>query len=228
MKYYRIYHSTGKDVGYYPQVVHSEFSFHVDDINSSVKLAFSEANDKTLWPVPKLHGKAKKSDLISISSMSLSVTLFISIKLYNILSNVQFKGVQFIKSKLITKTGQDEYWIVNPFLSDYSFIDVKKSEFVYTDRMGKQEFETIVFESVDSFIKAYQQNQIDAVQKGFNDHHPLIIKQIAIKEDCAIDFFSISGVNGGIGYFVSEKLKNEIEFNGCTGIVFKQINEAPY
>ncbi len=228
MKYYRIYHSSGKDIGHYPQVFHAELNFHIEDKNSSAKLAFSKASGKTLWPVPKLYGRAKKTDLISISFVSLSNVLFVSAKLYNILSSVECKGIEFIKSEHITKKGREEYWIINPFLSDYSFIDIKESVFVYTDRMCQQEFETAVFDSVDSFIGEYQQNRIDAIQKGYNDHRPLIIKKIAFRNDCSVDFFSVSGVSGGIGFFLSEKFKNEIEAEGCTGIVFKEPNEKPY
>jgi len=35
------------------------------------------------------------------------------------------------------------------------------------------------------------------------------------------DFFALRYVSGGAGYYVSEKLKKEIETAGCTGIEFQ-------
>jgi hypothetical protein len=32
--------------------------------------------------------------------------------------------------------------------------------------------------------------------------------------------------NGGIGYYISEKLKNEIEEAGCTGIEFEPVEQG--
>jgi hypothetical protein len=39
------------------------------------------------------------------------------------------------------------------------------------------------------------------------------------------DFFILNYIEGGVGYFVSESLKIEIEKKGCSGIVFTEPNE---
>lgn len=81
MNFYRIFHSTGKDVGYYPQVYDAELNFHIEDKNSCVRLSFSKAREITLWPIPKLSYRAKKTDLISISFIGLSDKLFYFFKI---------------------------------------------------------------------------------------------------------------------------------------------------
>ena len=54
-----------------------------------------------------------------------------------------------------------------------------------------------------------------------------MINHIEVDENLAPDFFSLTSVlDGGIGFFVSEKLKFEIEAAGCTGILFKALNES--
>jgi hypothetical protein len=71
------------------------------------------------------------------------------------------------------------------------------------------------------------QNQKDAISVGYPKHRPLVIKKISFKVDGKIcDFFSIAGmIYGGYGFFVSGKVKDEIQNTGCTGIVFKEPNE---
>jgi len=115
---------------------------------------------------------------------------------------------------------------VNPFLSDYSFLNINECEFVYTDRMLKTEFQNVKFESVESFINAYYENLNESAKLGFDEFRPLIVKKVAFKDNSPLDFFSIAGVIGGIGYYVSQKLKEEIENSGCTGIILKEINDT--
>ena len=227
MKYFRLYNSVEKQVGFVPQVHDAVVDFNIYDPASAYHVNFSKASENTLWPIAKLSPKAEKTDLISSSFMSLSNKLLISPKLYQIITNYETKGVQFIKSKLITKSGRKEdYWIVNPFLSDYSFLDPINCKFVYTDSMGKNELEEVKFNFPEEFIQAYIQNKRDAVVIGYPNHRPLIIKEIAFKDDSSPDFFAVSAVlNGYMGYFVSEKLRSAIEEAGCTGIVFTEPNK---
>jgi hypothetical protein len=53
----------------------------------------------------------------------------------------------------------------------------------------------------------------------------LVIENIVLRSDIFVDFFVLSPVYGGIGYFVSEDLKIEMEKLGCTRIVFKEPND---
>ena len=227
-KFYIIFESSEiKEIGFFPQVYDAIVDFNIYDKNSAYHLNFSKANQNTLWPISKLSGKAKKTDLISHSFMGLSNKLIVSIKLYTIFSVMKTEGIQFIKSTLVLRKDKEEdYWIANPFLSEYTLLDIANCEFIYTDAMGKDEMGKIKFDSSISFIQAYLQNQKDAVSIGYPNHKPLIIKQIAFKNESNCDFFSVDGVRyGGIGFFVSQKLKDQIEAAGCTGIIFTDPNE---
>ena len=58
------------------------------------------------------------------------------------------------------------------------------------------------------------------------DRDFLSVKKVALKEDIDVDFFPLRSVEyGGIGYYVSERLKNAIEKAGCTGMRFFEINQ---
>jgi hypothetical protein len=91
--------------------------------------------------------------------------------------------------------------------------------------MGKIEISDENFESIEEYIKGYLKNKQDAISIGYPNFRPLFLKKLAIKRDTSIEFFALSGVSGGIGFYVSERLKEVIEKAGCTGIVFKELNE---
>lgn len=227
MNFFRLLESTGTDVGQYPQVIDANVDFDIYEKRSSYHLNFTEAIGTTIWPIPKLSNKAKKTDLISVSYMGLSSKLLISNKLYIILNSINSKGIQFINSKLIFKKQIEEnYWIVNPHISDFSFLDIKNCNFVYTDAMGKIEISDENFDSIEDYIKVYLKNKQDAISIPYPNFHPLFFKKVAIKNDTSIEFFALSGVSGGIGFYVSERLKEDIEAAGFTGIVFKHLNES--
>ena len=227
MKYFRLFHSAGPEVGFVPQVYEATVNFDIYHPNSAYHLNFAEADESTLWPKPKLCKRAKKTDLLSVSFMSLSGKLLISSKLNNILSKSKTTGVQSVKAELMVKKGKtEEYWIVNPFLSELSFIDCAYSHFGFMDSMGTNILEEIQFSSPNNFIEAYRDNQKSAIKNPYPNHRPLVINKIAFHENLEIDFFSVMPlIYGGIGFFVSEKLRDEIESAGCTGIVFKEPNE---
>ena len=226
MNYFKIYESADeKVIGMSPQISNAIYPTTFDSSNTLAMLSFSKANSFTEIPKGTLNKKAHLSDLMSVSFFS--GQLFISHKFYNILKIPPGKGVEFLKTSLIK--GHEEfkdYWIVNPYLTDYSFIDCSKCEFVFTDSMGKIEFERVVFDSSKDFIEAHLRNREEAPIIGYPKFRPLVIKRIAFKDDSEFDFFSVLGVKpSGIGYYVSERLKKEIEKQGCTGIVFKEPNE---
>lgn len=227
MKYSRLFHSAGPEVGFVPQVYKATVNFDIYHPNSAYHLNFAKADESTLWPIPQLSKKAKKTDLLSVSFMSLSGKLLISSKLHNIISKSKTTGIQFVKTELIIKVGKiEEYWILNPFQSDLSFIDCANSHFGFMDSLGRNILEEIQFSSAKDFIEAYKDSQISAIKNPYPNHRPLVINKIAIHENLGIDFFSVMPlIYGGIGFFVSEKLRDEIESVGCTGVVFKDPNQ---
>ena len=53
----------------------------------------------------------------------------------------------------------------------------------------------------------------------------LIISKLIFDATNVVDFFVVKYITGGVGFFVSERLKKEIETEHCTGIVFTEPNE---
>lgn len=228
MIYYRLYHSINEnEIGKFTQVDDAVVPTSVNDINYISRLLFEKANEKTLLPKGILASKAKKTDLISSGFMGFNSRLFVSSKLNNLLSGSNSKGVQSLKTSLIVKKKkEEEYWLINPYLSDLDFIDFNVSSFGFTDAMGNTILEEIKFKSSSDFIRAYNDNKISAIKNPYPNHRPLLITNVVFREDSKLNFFSLASVlYGGIGFYVSEKLKNEIEEAGCTGIVFTEPNE---
>ena len=137
-----------------------------------------------------------------------------------------YQGAQFLNTSIMVKEKEyTGFYILYPHESDYSFLDAKKTEFVFKDMMQKKVISKVEFQSLNEYLFVLNNNKKDAIRIGFPNFKPLVIDKIAITESCNIDFFSIERVHGGIGYFVSEKLRTHIEEAKCTGIVFTEPNE---
>ena len=219
MNYYRIFRSANsKQIGKYPQVYEAEVPTTVTDANYIVNLQFEKASDDTQLPKGILAAKAKKTDLISATFIGFSSKLFISKKLFEILHNSKFQGVQFLKTALIIQNkGEEEYYIVNPYELHYEYLDFNSSLFNYYPSSFSPVEKQVYFNNVSELITGFKQlvtGQIIRIET------PVFI------QDCDVDFFPLNWVNDGFtGYFVSERLKDEIETAGCTGIVFTNPGE---
>jgi|688.fasta_scaffold03912_4 hypothetical protein len=227
MKYFRItYSSDDNEIGFFPQVQAGTVPTTIDDFNFIGYLIFEEANSKTLIPKGHLNKRARKTDLISTSFPGFSGKLFVSAELNEILTATKSKGIQHLKTSLVLQDySEEEYWIINPYLNSLEFIDFPKSEFVLMDRMLIHVLKEVHFENQEDFLEAYKQNRQDAIEKSYSDHKVLLFEKVAIKDDCNLDFFSLSPVrNSAICFFVSEKLKTTLEKARFTGITFKEMN----
>lgn len=167
-----------------------------------------------------LFAKSKVNDLL-MDGGPVSKKLVVSDKLKYLLEKCRKSGLQFFN---INVEKQDQihknFWILNMFEFSQEFINFKDSVII----IGKRKAE------------------------GGSIRTPLQVKNLsdfAIQVSCAIknieivtiekvkfnkvdeDFFMLQNVFGGIGYFVSETLKKEIEDAGCTGIEF-QPSELSY
>jgi hypothetical protein len=228
MNYYRINNSIdSKVVGRgYPQVNNAIYPTTYDSPNALHKLKYAEKIDnKTEIPKAVLHKSGKITDLLNAGFFS--GPILISKKLKEILAASNTMGVQFVSTSLYVKEVEDtNFYIVYPHISDYTFLDVKESEFLYKDPFLKEIISTVTFNTVEEYLAAMKKNIKDAIGLSFpTTYTPLVTNKIAIEENCGIDFFSITKCSGGIGFFVSENLKNIIEEANCTGIVFTEVNE---
>ena len=216
MKYYRIRHSL-KDTGRkFPQVEAGVGDFNVTDSNyiGNVSHYLKKINGNVILPELVLYKSAKLTDLISSGFMGTGDGLILSNKLYTIISSYSGENQQFFKIKLHHKNLEnDSYWYLHPSSVNNDLIDFSKSE---------------VWE-LNSFIKDKERvfiNSEEFYEESNKTKYPkmLAIDKYVLKDNCP-DFFILNFIEGGIGFFVSEKLKNEIEDSGCTGIVFTESNE---
>ncbi len=225
MKYFQIHNSCNfKEIGFAPQVHSALVEYNIYEKNSSYNLNISKSSTETLWPIPKLSNKAKITDLISTSFMGLS-QFVMSDKLKNIILKGNVNGIEFIETKLITKKETlENFWIINPFELHFDFLNFENTEFVFKNRINYEIMKRIKFSSLKDFLSTLDDNKNNAIENNAN-FEPLQIDKIVFTSMTNADFFCIDRVYSGIGYYVSEDLKNKIAEQGCTGLVFTDPNE---
>ena len=82
------------------------------------------------------------------------------------------------------------------------------------------------FRNDQEIKQRYKQDRMDALTRQMN-HTPLMLTHITISTDAASDFFALRTLlKGGLGYFVSERLKLTLEKEGITGVEFREVNNG--
>lgn len=216
MKYFRLENSTSlKEIGTYPQCNNGKF---VSTWNSEHSLlpVFKEKITDSRIEVPEfvLNGRANQTDLISASFVSFK--LVISNMLKDLIDANHYEGIQFFKTALHCRDGTImNYWILNPFGFMNEYIDFSQS--IIKCRPPQPE-------SI-SFLKVADRDGYNCLyENGKKERRIYIIDEPKLYTDkINEEFFLLEGVAGGIGYYVSETLKNEITEAGCTGIAFSEI-----
>ncbi|PKG52892.1 imm11 family protein [Olleya sp. 1-3] len=216
MKFYSINSSSNKKIlGNYPQIKGEKHNCHVwDDEKFIDRLEFKEVNFEPITSNAILYASSNLTDLINISSIGFGRKLLVSNKLKSIIDSKNKDDVKFFKSNLI-QNGKEitNYWITNPSRSRLNFINFKKSKVFLT-----KNYSTIIKQlnitNLEDFLKEKAK-----IKYPFT----IIIKNVNIKKDVNSDFFVLTDISGGIKYIVSKKLKNEIQYEDCTGIEFQPI-----
>jgi hypothetical protein len=215
MNYYRIEESTDlKIIGSYPQ---AQKANHLVPVDSPVHLwkakkIGSKWDNNVSIPEPILLKKAKLTD--AISSVVTGGNLIISNKLKQILSSTNNDCIQFIQVNIFYNEKKIPYWMVNPCCFGFENIDFINSEIWLTDA-GITDVSKLSLLNINEFNEKC---------KELKPPMSLQFKKLAFLRNTQDDFFVIRYAVSGYGY-VSEKLKNEIEQAGCTGIRFMGINE---
>ncbi len=162
----------------------------------------------------ELHTKSKLLDFM-FSSGPASLMPVMSNKLKNIISKYREEGMQYFKIGVIKQGSEFDYWILNMYVINQEYIDFTKSIVTVQVKKPGGGTQRIVAEvgSLAEFekIRAYHREKMELAT---------ITKLVLTAED-KHDFFAISGVEGGVKYIASEKLKQEIETAGCAGIEFQ-------
>lgn len=170
--------------------------------------------DYVVLPIPKIKTKAKLTDLMSVYFTGSSYRLTISSRLKEILEKNGHGNIQFIPITIYYKKKYlSDYWLTN-ILSFDNENGVNYKHSLIFERNGENKIITI--NNFEDFIK--KQNELIWPNNLFIEK--LVFNKIIVEEVCTIE-----RVRGGAGYFVSEKLKQEIESAGFTGIEFLPIEQ---
>ncbi|MCG9898802.1 MAG: hypothetical protein MH132_02250 [Hydrotalea sp.] len=221
MKFYRINISFNKKVvGVYPQIETGVYPIMDNNPTFIGNNYFKKINFQPELAIPILKNKAKKTDLIGVGIMGFTNALLISERLKIVLEKYVEDNVQFFQAPIIFKGLQESgYWIVHPYKSEINYIDFKKSTFYRTSVFGSEPNKQIEIKDATEFEKMMQlAKESNGISWAYK-----IDKLVLNTNDTS--FFVLRNVSGGVGYFISEKVKEEIESAGCTGIEFELISQ---
>ncbi|MCA6489433.1 MAG: hypothetical protein IM577_09155 [Chitinophagaceae bacterium] len=172
--------------------------------------------DYVVLPIPKIKTKAYLTDLMTVYFTGSGGRLTISNRLKEILKKNSHGNIQFIpltiyyKKKYLTS-----YWLTNIISFD------NKLAINYTESLI---FETHFITKIKIIsINDYEDFKQNEIKLEWPNN--LFIDKIVFKNKIDYNFCTIENVSAGVGYFVSEKLKEEIESAGCTGIEFQPIEQ---
>jgi hypothetical protein len=172
--------------------------------------------DYVVLPIPKIKTKAKLTDLMSVYFTGSSYRLTISSRLKAILEKNSHGNIQFIPITIYYKKKYlSDYWLTNILSFDNEKV-INYSQSLIFECHFTTEIKMITIKD----YKDFKQNEIKLEWPN-----NLFIEKVVFKSKVEQDFCTVERVSGGAGYFVSEKLKQEIESAGCTGIKFLPIEQ---
>jgi hypothetical protein len=172
--------------------------------------------DYVVLPIPKIKTKAKLTDLMSVYFTGSSYRLTISSRLKEILEKNVHGNIQFIPITIYYKKKYlSDYWLTNILSFDNEKV-INYSQSLIFECHFTTEIKMITIKD----YKDFKQNEIKLEWPN-----NLFIEKVVFKSKVEQDFCTVERVSGGAGYFVSEKLKQEIESAGCTGIKFLPIEQ---
>ncbi len=167
----------------------------------------------------ELFSNSKLNDLI-MDGGPISSKLVVSNKLKLILEKSRKRGMQFFNINILKKNEIfSNYWILNMYELNQEFINFKQSKIIY-EKKDDDFNQTYSIKNIELEISDYDEFNL-FIEKAKDKLEVVTIEEVAIKDIVDEDFFALKYVSGGLGYYVSEKLKEEIEESGCTGIEFQ-------
>ncbi len=218
MKYYKLIESINtKEIGIYPQVIKTNQALEIQEFG----LGFNEQIQKQfILPEPILQNKARETTMISVTAINNTVFLFLKnyfidfLKDFIIADFQSWKIDAYHKKQLV-----EDYSLFHlSYPSQKELIDFEKSKFKIKDSLNNI--------SVEKKFKNFHDYQIDwekLIWKGSVITFDIIYLDFSMLN---LDLFRIINIDSvGIGYYVSERLKNAIEEQKFTGFAFKEIEE---
>ncbi len=211
MMYQILYSTNSAEVGpTFPQSQKGEHLISVEDQRHLWKQPIGKFRSDVVIPKSILHSSAKLTDYISSSVISLR--LIVSDKLKQILeANITIGDCEFFPTVIIQKKKEYDYWIVNPIVFRIQLVDFPRSELWVTNGVGSR-IRGIQITDYNDYLESSKQLHIS---EGITLYNVSFLDNM--KENLVVLRF----VEGGIGFYVSDKVKTEIEEAGCTGLIFK-------
>lgn len=168
-----------------------------------------------------LNSKSKLHDLI-LDGGPVSLKYIFSSRLKNIIEDIRVTGMQFFQINVIHNlTKYNNYWILNMYEFNQEYIDLNNSIIIHEKKSDDFDISFNVEEVNVKFNDIMEFNNYG--QEVIKNQESIQTKKLRIKDAVKEDFFALNYVEGGVGYYVSEKLKMTIEDAGCTGIEFQPI-----
>jgi hypothetical protein len=185
---------------------------------------FKAVPDYVIIPIPKVKTKAKLTDLMAVYFNGSSFRLTISNRLKEFLDKYQHGNIQFLPLTLnYKKKNVSGYWLTNIISFDNEDAVNYPISSVFLEGKGYHEYCKLNINSYEEHLFKRRENR-DTYLEGY---HSIYIHELVFKENTAKNLVVINYIrNGGIGYYISEKLKNEIEEAGCTGIEFEPVEQG--
>lgn len=204
-----------KEIGVFPQCNKGIFVSTWDSEKSILKAFMTQIEDTEI-EIPEfvLNPKAILTDLISASFLHFK--LLLSSRIKEIIENTGYSGIQFFKTRVHSgRNVESNYWILNPFEFRNNYID-------FDNTIIKCRIKSEV-----SFLKVKTNDQLsELVGKSISTNANYVIDKLSLNPDnLKEDFFILDYVSGGIGYFISERLRKEITNSKCTGIEYEKIDQ---
>lgn len=167
-----------------------------------------------LTPNAILTKNARLTDVIGGASTAIVGQMIISNRLKLILEGVNDAKVQFFPLSVIEKEiTHINYWLICAYDTDMEFINYAQSKIELVG-LGSQKIKDVLIQDYKHF---------DSLIKEMQLPERLSITKVSLIDQCNKDLLVLSWVEGGIGFYVSKKIKSEIENSGCTGIQFSPI-----
>lgn len=213
MKYYWIQPSINlRQVGVFPQCSEANNAVEMQEYGFGF---FDKISKEFKLPEPIVQRKAKPTDMLSVVPIPAPIFLVLTERLLDCFISNSIEAYQSWELATFKNgeslNGYNLFHISRPV--DSSAIDFDHSEFILKNNRTKEE-KSMKFETYQSYH--------DTWKLAVYSNQSLVIKQAFLRfSDLSLDAFRILELNSsGIGYYVSEKLKMEIERKGFTGIEF--------
>ncbi|MCX2573591.1 hypothetical protein [Pedobacter sandarakinus] len=167
-------------------------------------------------PLPKniylpdffLHHKAKLTDFISHTNKY----PLISRKLYDCMMGFGHTAMEFRKTSLLNRGVRTEVFLISGKTKGFEFLDLSQTEIMLFDGS-----------SYSKVLDIKNENLLEDMIKELNYPNRISIGKYRLKNLENIDIFYIANIPGGGAYFLSDRLKQAVIAQGCTGIEFESI-----